>query len=222
MRLLDLFCGAGGCGVGYRLAGFDVVGVDIEPQRHYPFEFIRADAMEVLGDQEFLRQFDLVHASPPCQGYSVTRSWNPHKQHPMLIRPVRSLLLAAGVPYVIENVAGARSHMREPVMLCGTTFGLRTYRHRLFECTAAVSEPRHVRHVWRQARRGLAPVGSEFVGFDHFAQRTAGAAASQQSALGIDWMTTKELSQAIPPAYTRYIGRCMAAGPRAGTTARHS
>lgn len=204
IRLLDLFSGAGGCARGYELAGFgEILGIDIRPQPRYRHEFIQADALDVLADPEFLRCFDLVHASPPCQGYSVTRFLAPgSRSWPLLIKPVREGLLAAGVPYVIENVEGARKHLREPVMCCGAGFSLRSYRHRLFECSFPVAEPFHPAHVWPQARGGRAPVGEEFV----CVFGNASDVAASGRALGIDWMTGKELAQAIPPAFTRYIG----------------
>src|SRR5690606_39199430 len=107
--LLDLFSGAGGASVGYHRAGFDVVGVDLDPQPNYPFEFIRADAMLLLSDGRFMGQFDVVHASPPCQRYSVMSKCRPELagQYPDLVDPVRENLAALGLPYVIENVPGS-------------------------------------------------------------------------------------------------------------------
>jgi len=138
------------------------------------------------------------------------RHWNPHKQYPLLIEPVRALLLTAGVPYVIENVEGARDHMRDPILLCGPTFGLRVYRHRLFECSKPVAEPQHLaEHPWPQTRRGRPPVGSEFHNpIGNF------IALRPEDDYGIDWMRRAELSQAIPPAYTRYIGAGVLRGNR--------
>ena len=118
MRALDLFCGAGGASMGLHRAGFDVVGVDIVPQKHYPFTFIQADALTFPLDG-----FDFVWASPPCQFASVLTAQHRHK-HSNLIPAIRERLQAAGVPYLIENVAGARSHLRNPIMLCGSMFGL--------------------------------------------------------------------------------------------------
>src|SRR3990167_2895583 len=108
MKLLDLFCGAGGAAVGYHQAGFDtIVGVDIKPQKHYPFTFVEADALEYLAEHG--HEFDAIHASPPCQGYSIMRNlpWLRDKDYPLLIEPIRERLIAAAVPYIIENVAGA-------------------------------------------------------------------------------------------------------------------
>src|SRR5271157_4967892 len=130
-RLLDLFCCAGGAGVGYRRAGFEVVGVDIEPQPNYPFPFIQANALAL--DHEFIASFDAVHASPPCQSYSDLAKRNRNADAwPRLVEPVRDMLIRSGLPYIIENVEGAP--LRNPVVLCGTMFkGLRVIRHRLFE-----------------------------------------------------------------------------------------
>ncbi|MGH9692462.1 MAG: DNA cytosine methyltransferase [Candidatus Acidiferrales bacterium] len=118
-RLLDLFCCAGGAGVGYNRAGFEVVGVDNKPQPNYPFPFIRADALKL--DAKFLASFDALHASPPCQSYSdlAKRNGNGH-EWPRLIEPVRKMLIKTGLPYVIENVDGAP--LLDPVVLCGTMF----------------------------------------------------------------------------------------------------
>ena len=207
-RALDLFSGAGGCARGYQLAGYDVTGVDVRPQPRYAGDrFIQADAMDLLADAAFLSQFDLVHASPPCQGYSTTRTYNSHAigTHPMLITDVRNALRSAGVPYVIENVMGARDAMESPVMLCGVMFGLRLYRHRLFESSHPITALAHAEHVWRPAFRGCMPTGTQFVNFDHFTGRGE-YREMQHQAMGIDWMTNLELDQAIPPAYTRYLG----------------
>lgn len=129
-RLLDLFCKAGGAGYGYWQAGFDVVGVDIEPQKRYPFTFIQADALEYLARHG--GEYDAIHASPPCQAFSKMK--NPdkahRKAHPDLVDPVRELLMRTGRPYIIENVPGAP--LLSPVTLCGSQFGLKVYRHRVF------------------------------------------------------------------------------------------
>ena len=132
-RLLDLFCGAGGCSVGYERAGFEVVGVDIAPQPRYPFKFHQADALTFPLDG-----FDAIHASPPCQAHTTMRSmWNA-RQHEALISPIRERLIGTGLPYVIENVGGARSEMHSPFVICGASLGLSgathdLARHRLFE-----------------------------------------------------------------------------------------
>ena len=197
-RLLDLFCGAGGCSVGYHRAGFDVVGVDIDPQPRYcGDEFVQADALEYVAKYGDL--FDAIHASPPCQGYSKTRTIT-GKTHPLLIEPTREALRKTGKPYVIENVPGAP--LINPVVLVGSMFGLRTMRPRLFECSFempfVLAPPPAARH----AEMGRKPRPGEYV---HVVGHVTDMAYCKQ-AMGIDWMNRAELSQAIPPAYTQYIG----------------
>lgn len=206
-RILDLFCGAGGAAMGYHRAGFDVVGIDIRPQPRYPFEFHQADAFEYLS--EHWREFDMVHASPPCQMYSHTKEWAHEK--PMLISQVRDALRATGLPYIIENVSGAARDMQACLMLCGLSFGLKVFRHRYFESNRLILGPSHLSH--KGIHVGIdgmcSPVGSgdanwyngHHVPADH---RTLGAF---QRAMDIDWMQKKEIVQAIPPAYTEWIGR---------------
>jgi DNA (cytosine-5)-methyltransferase 1 len=207
-RLLDLFCCAGGAAVGYHRAGFDVVGVDIDPQPNYPFEFIQADALTL--DDAFLRSFDAIHASPPCQSYSdlAKRNKNAHKW-PRLVEPVREMLEDTGLPYIIENVEGAP--LIDPVILCGTMFPeLRVIRHRLFEANFPLSVPAHGRHPLvfthdkRKGHYGLLDQDTAFV------QVTGGgncSVANAKDAMGIDWMTKNELNESIPPAYTEFLGR---------------
>ena len=205
-RLLDLFCGAGGAAMGYHRAGFEVVGVDICPQPHYPFEFHQGDALTWP-----LEGFDAIHASPPCQAYSSMRTaWNAGK-HPRLIEPIQERLRAAGAPYVIENVAQAP--LLDPVTLCGSMFGLealgqRLYRHRLFESSEPLGSPPPCDHSGyglgiygdhlRLARRGRGRKAREI---------TAGKLAPASEAMGVDWMTWRELKESIPPAYSEWVGR---------------
>lgn len=207
-RLLDLFCCAGGASVGYSTAGFEVVGVDIAPQPHYPFEFIQSDALRL--DQRFIASFDAVHASPPCQAYSdlAKRNRNAHKW-PRLIEPIREVFVRSGLPYVIENVDGAP--LVNPVVLCGTMFPkLRVLRHRLFETNFLVLVPLHKRHPKvhtfdrRKSHYGKTDEWTDFV------QVTGGGnctLAAAREAMGIDWMTKSEINESIPPAYTEFIGR---------------
>ena len=143
-RLLDLFCGAGGAAMGYHRAGFEVVGVDIKPQPHYPFEFHQADALTYPLDGS-----DAYHASPPCQGYSIMRHlpWLKNKEYPLLISPIRERLSSTCKPYVIENVVGAQKIAKmQAGWLCGGMFGLNFYRHRLFETTFFWFQPGHPKH----------------------------------------------------------------------------
>lgn len=198
--LLDLFCGAGGAAVGYHRAGFEVVGVDSAPQPHYPFKFVQADAMTFDLDG-----FGAIHASPPCQGYSALRHMHADRlaSHPRLIEPLRERLHAALVPYVIENVPGAP--LEWPTLLCGSMFGLCVergwlQRHRLFEASFTVphlacDHPKDVRAL------GVYGEGTQG-GWNCRASR-----AEAPELMGIDWMPHKSLVQAIPPAYTEYIGQ---------------
>ena len=204
-RLLDLFCGAGGCSMGYHRAGFDVTGVDIDPQPRYPFTFIQADVMTL--DPEFIRSFDAVHASPPCQGYTtMNQRWSETREcHPLLIENVREMIQCR--PYVIENVPGARNDLINPVQLCGSFFGLEVRRHRLFETPILLLVPEcdhpdneipvygkmDGRRLWTRTD------GSEL--------RAPKNLEVARSAMGIDWMEWDELTQAIPPAYTEFIGK---------------
>lgn len=207
-RLLDLFCCAGGVAVGYHRAGFDVVGVDIDPQPRFPFEFIQADALAL--DPGLIATFDAVHASPPCQSYSdlAKRNGNAH-EWPRLIEPVRNMLVRTGLPYVIENVEGAP--LKNPIVLCGTMFpGLRVLRHRLFETNFLILAPSHGKHPLchtldkRKAHYGKTDEMRDFVSVNGGGNCSVAAA---RDAMGIDWMTKNELNEAIPPAYTEFIGK---------------
>ena len=231
-RLLDLFCGAGGCAVGYHRAGFDVLGIDINPQPNYPFEFHKAGALEFLkclreadeiGDRLgalnatgglCLSDFAAIHASPPCQGYSQTKYVisTKGKQYPDLLGQTRRALGAVGLPWVIENVPGAPM---SGGVLCGTMFGLKVRRHRLFETSFPLSVPTSGCHhgsdfgvyagkVTRIGTRAASYVASS--GRTHYRPQTASINDGRE-AMGIDWMDRHELSQAIPPAYTEFVGR---------------
>lgn len=211
MKLLDLFCGAGGAGMGYHRAGFEVVGVDNRPMPRYPFEFHQADALEYLAAHG--HEFDVIHASPPCQGYSShvssrSRKWTPTrgKDEPKLIADARRLLMATGKPFVIENVYGSRNELSASLMLCGGMFGLLTPRHRLFELSMLIFSPPHTCvSATRQAEiLGWNPRDLTVTGKG----RNKGTTEKWMRAIGIDWqMTQSELSEAIPPAYTEYIGK---------------
>lgn len=206
-RLLDLFCCAGGAGVGYSQAGFEVVGVDIKPQPNYPLPFIQADALGL--DPKFIGSFDAVHASPPCQAYSdlAKRNGNADKW-PRLIEPIRDMLIRSGLLYVIENVSGAP--LLNAVVLCGTMFpALRVLRHRLFEANFEIVPPPHKRHPKvhtfdrRKSHFGKTDEWKDFV------QVTGGGnctLAAAREAMGINWMTKSEINESIPPAYTLFVG----------------
>ena len=196
-KLLDLFCGAGGASMGYYQAGFDVVGVDIKPQPNYPFKFIQADVLDFPLDG-----YDAYHASPPCQAYSEATPISTKSGHPKLISITHELLVSTNKPYVIENVEGARWHLVNPIMLCGSMFGLGVWRHRWFE----------VSPIWC-----LSPATCCHHGHPVTINPPANARKAQGKrnfekekwAMGIDWMNKNEISQAIPPAYTEYIGKCL-------------
>ncbi len=208
MRILDLFCGGGGAAMGYSRAGFEVVGVDIEPQPDYPFEFIQGDALKAPHWHSL--RFDAIHASPPCQAFSTATGKARHR-HDDLIEDTRTVLEALGVPFVIENVVGAP--IRADLTLCGSMFGLDVRRHRLFElggwsvalqpqCAHHMQRPRFRSLDSRRAKQGrLASV----VGV-HGHTQYANELELRQHAMGIDWLPNRTLSQAIPPAYTEWIG----------------
>jgi len=201
---VDLFCGAGGASMGLHRAGFDVTGIDIKPQKNYPFRFVQGDALNPPLD---LSQFDFIWASPPCQAYTGMQRINtraPKRDHPKLIEPVRAMLGAAGVSYAIENVPGAP--LRNPIVLCGSMFGLKVWRHRLFECNFWTLRP--------QCQHSLSPKPIAVYG-DHPQQpgdktyrvNRARNLAEGQAAMGIDWMPWRPLTQSIPPVYAEFIGK---------------
>ncbi len=208
-KVLDLFCGAGGAGEGYRRAGFEVTGVDIKAQPRYPFEFIQADALEYLRTHG--GEYDVLHASPPCQRYSVaSKSHNGKAEsHPDLVGPVRDILHKLEVPWVIENVIGAP--LLNPVILCGTMFpGLRVIRHRQFESNIALVAPKCKPHPLCYTMDKRKPHYGRLDEMEAFVMVNGGGNCSKVAAadaMGINWMTKGEMNDAIPPAYTKYIGR---------------
>lgn len=203
MIILDLFCGAGGASKGYSQAGFDVVGVDVKPQPQYPFEFIQSDWMDYLQTID-LSRFTAIHASPPCQGYSVTKSIHGNKTL-KIIPLVRQALIETGLPWIIENVPGARSDMVNPVTLRGNLFGLRVIRDRLFETNFYLPQPK-LEPVTEgtNAHRGFSQFNADGSGYICVAGNNFKAEHGRK-AMGIDWMSRKYLAQAIPPAYTEWI-----------------
>lgn len=215
-RLLDLYCCAGGVSMGYYDAGFDIVGVDLYRQPNYPFMFIQADVLTIEPDW-IRRNFDAVHASPPCQFGTALRHAPKAKKHVNLIPATRKLLQATGLPYIIENVedVARAGHMINPIMLCGSMFGLGTgayqlRRHRYFESNITIGSAGACKHLdyptigiyggharCRSAKHGGRKT-RDFVGRDK--------PAMAREAMGMDWATMAEMSEAIPPAYTRHLG----------------
>jgi DNA (cytosine-5)-methyltransferase 1 len=193
-RALDLFCGAGGVSMGLYRAGFDVVGIDINPQPRYPFDFIQGDAMQPPVN---LADFDFIWASPPCQHYSQMTPKAHRDKHPDLIDATRRML--DGFVYCIENVPSAKRKLRSPAMLCGSMFGLRVQRHRFFETNFYLMTP--------QCRHTEAPVLITGTHRRTYEPRYEYSVAECREAADIPWMTRKELDQAIPPAYSEFIGR---------------
>jgi DNA (cytosine-5)-methyltransferase 1 len=211
-RVLDLFCGGGGCSKGYERAGFDPHGVDKHLMPAYPFLSIeQADWRAVLADHEFVRTFDLVHASPVCKGYTSLRALSA-AVHPLEIPEVRAALEATGLPYVIENVVGARRDMRDPVLLCGSMFGLGLgdavlRRHRLFESNVPLSAP----GPCTCSDRPVVGVYGTGGGWTRTAPGGGGTKVSgpdAAAAMGVDWTADQRvLSQMIPPSYCEHVGR---------------
>lgn len=212
LKLLDLFCGAGGAAMGYHRAGFEVVGVDINPQPHYPFEFIQADAMTYPLDD-----YDVIHASPPCKLFNAGRHmWKgrlPDDRHTDLLTPTRPRLLQQPAPWIIENVPGAP--MRRDIILCGSMFGLGVIRHRWFEVSWAwfnllppCDHSYYTVSVFGGGALSRTPPGGSSVSGRHtvMQKRHHVPHTEATAAMGIDWMNRDELSQAISPAYTQYIG----------------
>lgn len=224
MRVLDLFSGAGGAGAGYAAAGFEVTGWDIDEQPSYPFRFHRGDALTL--DMDYLRSFDFIHASPPCKLFTpIAATIRPGatRKHPVnLIPETRALLSAAGVPCVIENVPEAP--LEQPVILCGSMFGLLVRRHRGFELGGWKTMQPACRHREQAAASPGYPVKryhsgqprvtmSKVVGvFGRGQGLGAGEVDLWRRAMGIPWMTREELREAIPPAYTRWIAEQWMAG----------
>jgi DNA (cytosine-5)-methyltransferase 1 len=215
MRILDLFCGAGGAAMGLHRVWLNaqIVGVDIVPQPNYPFQFVQASVLEL---PFLLSSFDFIWASPPCQHYSQALNCRPgvRDKHPDLVAPVRDMLVESRLPYAIENVP--KAPLLNPVVLCGLSFGLKVFRHRLFETSFPVVAPTHPKH-----NKGATVRGEMFSVFGHFGgghryytkrngEEVAfkrGTLEQWRDAMGIDWMDRKELAQAIPPAYSEYIAR---------------
>jgi len=216
VKVLDLFCKAGGASTGYYRAGFtDVTGVDIKFQKRYPYKFIHADALEVMKDLDFLRQFDLIVASPPCQTHSRTKHLRDAQGGTTtkldLIPETREALIASGVPYIIENVPGAP--LIDPVLCCGSSFDLKVRRHRFFESNLTLTsslcnhksqgKPVGIYGSMNDQAQGMDRATGKYV----LGGRTASTIEEGREAMGIDWMIWAELVEAIPPAYTEFLGK---------------
>jgi DNA (cytosine-5)-methyltransferase 1 len=204
MKLLDLFCGVGGASAGYTAAGFDVTGIDLKHGKRYPYTYIKGNVSDYLNN-EYLQQFDVIHASPPCQTHSITQHLRNAQGKSTskidMIPEVRAALIASGVPYIIENVPG--SPLIDPVQLCGSSFNLKVRRHRLFESNIKLK-----RSICNHKAQGK-PVGvygslnDEIPGGGH----TAKTLQQARLAMGIEWALWGELVEAIPPIYTEYLGK---------------
>lgn len=197
MKVLDLFCGAGGAAMGMHRAGFEVTGVDINSQPRYPFHFIRGDALEAD-----LSGYDLVWASPPCQRHSRMSQCKIglNQTYPDLIGNVRTMLKEWGGLYIIENVQGAP--LIKPEMLCGAMFDLKTYRHRYFESNVPLWTKWHPPHDVPTSKAGHWKPGTFISVAGHCAP-----IKMAREAMGIDWMTREEMAEAIPPAFSEFLGR---------------
>ena len=218
MKCLDLFCGGGGCAKGYHDAGFELTGVDIV-KRNYPYEFIQADVMYILECEEFVREFDFIHASPPCQAYSKLKNLSNNKEawadrHPELIDPVREKLKyyneKYGIPYVIENVVGAP--LNNPIKLCGSQFpNMFTQRPRLFESNIKLNEPNiPVTNMGTRKLNTISPTGAVSICGSQPLKGLTEEQTRLYYAIAIggecSWMTLEELTQCVPPCYTKFIG----------------
>lgn len=203
---MDLFCGAGGAAMGYHRAFPDaeIIGVDINPQPEYPFTFVQCDALDLPYHWYF--EPDLIHASPPCQAScTLTKGTNLGREYQQLIPATRKILVESGSPHVIENVQG--SAVRRDLTLCGEMFSLGVIRHRYFECSFPVTRPAHRPHRGRVRgwRHGVYHDGPYLAVYGTGGDK--GTVAERQIAMGIDWVTDRHaLGEAIPPAYTEYVG----------------
>jgi DNA (cytosine-5)-methyltransferase 1 len=204
VKLLDLFCGVGGASAGYAEAGFEVHGVDLKHGKRYPFTYMRADVLDVLQDENYLQEFDVIHASPPCQTHSITKhlrnAQGKSTSKVDLIPETRAALIASGKPYIIENVPG--SPLIDPIQLCGSSFGLKVRRHRLFESNMPL-----VGSVCDHKSQGR-PVGVYGSLNDQIpgGGKTASTITEARQAMGMEWAIWTELVEAIPPAFTKYLG----------------
>jgi len=204
MKLLDLYCGVGGASAGYAAAGFVVTGIDLKHGKRYPYTYIKGDVLQYLKDFDFLQSFDVIHASPPCQTHSITQHLRNAQGKTTskvdLIPQTRAALIASGKPYIIENVPG--SPLVNPIQLCGSAFDLRVRRHRLFESNMSLQGS-----ICNHKAQGR-PVGVYGSLRDEIPKggKTAISIDEARQVMGISWAIWTELVEAIPPAYTKYLG----------------
>ncbi|MFE4259437.1 DNA cytosine methyltransferase [Streptomyces sp. NPDC056883] len=204
LKVLDLFCCQGGASMGYHFAGFEVVGVDLSHQIRYPFRFVQSDALDFV--REHGPEFDFIHASPPCQRYTLAQRIQ-KRDHPDLIAPTRAALEATGRPWVIENVEEAAGELRNPVTLCAATFGMHTYRHRLFETGGGLTlaPPQHQPHTAPLTKMGRPRAQGHFA---HYVGNFSGVQDARND-MRVPWMNRDGIRECIPPAYTEYIGSAL-------------
>jgi DNA (cytosine-5)-methyltransferase 1 len=216
-KLLDPFCGAGGASMGFHLAGFEITGIDHLPQKRYPFNFIQADAlkyMEWLIKSGEIEEFDAIAGGPPCQFGSELTPISHRSKHPNLIPATRELMIASQKAYIIENVEGARGHLINPVMLCGSMFGLPIWRHRYFENNFNLFlSPAGCNHNFipvlpsgTTRRKHPVIISGRGMRATLAGRRRENTAQEKRDAMDIPWMIETELTQAIPPAYTKWLG----------------
>ena len=204
MKLLNLYCGVGGASAGYAAAGFEVTGIDLKHGKRYPYTYIKGDVLQYLKDFDFLQSFDVIHASPPCQTHSITQHLRNAQGKTTskvdLIPQTRAALIASGKPYIIENVPG--SPLVNPIQLCGSAFNLKVRRHRLFESNMSLKGS-----ICNHKAQGR-PVGVYGSLKDEIPKggKTAISIDEAREAMGISWAIWTELVEAIPPAYTKYLG----------------
>lgn len=205
-RALITYCCQGGDSMGWYLAGFDVTGVDLNPQPRYPFPFIQCDAIEYI--KAHGHEYDLIAGSPPCQFYTLCQRIQ-GREHPALIPPTREAMEATGRPFVIENVEEAAPELRDPVRLCGSQFGLHTYRHRLFEPGGGLTltVPEHRPHTERTVKMGRPLVEGDW----YHAVGNFSNVPYVKADMGVPWMSRDGIRECIPPAYTRFLGEQAAA-----------
>jgi DNA (cytosine-5)-methyltransferase 1 len=214
MKLLDLFCGAGGASVGYHKAGFEVTGIDLKHGKRYPFTYIKGNVKEYLND-EFLKDFDVIHASPPCQTHSITQNLRKAQGKQTkkidMLDEVRDALIKSKKPYIIENVPGAP--LINPIRICGSSFNLKVRRHRYFESNINLTgsicdhetqgKPIGIYGQLNDTPKGKRRSTGEII----IGGSTAKDITEARFAMNINWMIWGELVEAIPPAYTEYIGK---------------